>query len=130
MDKIHFIRGIYWYGALLDGVVGIFMVISVFTKTLIIPYSSTSKEYQFAMGYAAALMFGWTVLLFWGSLKPIERKTVLLMTIFPVVVGLILTEIFVDFYGLANIWIYQLIGCITPLIISYFLALRIKKSKK
>jgi hypothetical protein len=127
MDKKHFIRGVYWYGAVLDGVVGIFMVISMFTKTSIIPYSSTSKEYQFAIGYAAALMFGWTVLLFWGGLKPIERKNVLLMTIFPVVVGLILTEFFVDFNGLANIWIFQLIGCITPLTISYFLALRIKK---
>jgi hypothetical protein len=127
MDKKHLIRGIYWYGAVLDGVVGIFMVISMFTKTLIIPYSSTSKEYQFAMGYAAALMFGWTVLLFWGGLKPIERKNVLLMTIFPVVVGLILTEIFVDFNGLANIWLYQLIGCIIPLTISYLMVLKIKK---
>ena len=127
MDKKHLIRGIYWYGAVLDGVVGIFMVISMFTKTLIIPYSSTSKEYQFAMGYAAALMFGWTMLLFWGGLKPIERKNVLLMTICPVVLGLILTEFFVDFNGLAHIWIYQLIGCIIPLTISYVLALKIKK---
>jgi hypothetical protein len=127
MDKKYFIRCVYWYGATLDGIVGVFMVISMFTKTLIIPYSSTSTEYQFAMGYAAALMFGWTVLLFWGGLKPIERKNILLMTICPVVVGLILTEFFVDFNGLANIWLYQLIGCIIPLTMSYLLTLKNEK---
>ncbi len=30
-------------------------------------------------------MLGWTVLLFWAQLKPVERADVLLITLFPVV---------------------------------------------
>jgi hypothetical protein len=30
-------------------------------------------------------MLGWTVLLFWAQLKPIERADILLITLFPVV---------------------------------------------
>jgi hypothetical protein len=127
MDKKLFIRGVYWYGTFLDGLMGILMVISIYTKTMIIPYSSSSMDYQFSMGWAAALMFGWTGLLFWGSFKPIERKGVLLLTVFPVVSGLIITEMMVDFTGLANIWIFQLIAIMPFLLISYYISLNIEK---
>ncbi len=30
-------------------------------------------------------MLGWTVLLFWAQLKPIERADILLITLFPVI---------------------------------------------
>jgi hypothetical protein len=127
MDKKLFIKGVYWYGTFLDGLMGVLMVISIYTKTVIIPYSSTSNEYQFAMGWAAALMFGWTALLFWGSFKPIKRKSILLMTAFPVVSGLILTELMVDPAGLANIWLFQLIAIMPILVVSYFFSLKIEQ---
>jgi len=31
------------------------------------------------------LMFGWTVLLFWAQMRPIERADILLITLLPVV---------------------------------------------
>ena len=117
----------YWYGTFLDGLMGVLMVISIYTKTVIIPYSSSSPEYQFAMGWAAALMFGWTGLHFWGCLKPIERKGVLLITAVPVVSGLIITELLVDFNGLANIWLFQLFAIMPPLLISYYFSLNLEK---
>jgi hypothetical protein len=46
-----------------------------------------SAEFNFAMRYGAPLMIGWTVLLFWADRKPVERKDILLITAFPVVVG-------------------------------------------
>ncbi|TFG08378.1 MAG: hypothetical protein EU539_02420 [Promethearchaeota archaeon] len=128
MNKKSFIKGVYFYGTFLDGLMGVLMVISIYTRTLIIPYSSTSNEYQFAMGWAASLMFGWTVLLFWGSFKPIARKSILLMTAFPVVSGLILTEIMTDAMGLANIWLFQSIAIMPVLLISYFLSTKIEQS--
>ena len=127
MDKKLFVRGTYWYGTFLDGLMGVLMVISIYTKTVIIPYSSSSMEYQFAMGWAAALMFGWTGLLFWGSFKPIERKGVLLLTAFPVVSGLIITEMLVDFTGLANIWLFQVVAIMPPLLISYYFSLNLEE---
>jgi hypothetical protein len=40
------------------------------------------------MGLAATLMFGWTVLLLWGYRDPVARKGLLVITIFPVITGL------------------------------------------
>ena len=40
----------------------------------------------------AALMFGWTALLLWADRAPVERRDVLLLTVFPVVVGLAVNE--------------------------------------
>jgi hypothetical protein len=46
-----------------------------------------TAEFDFAMRYGAPLMIGWTVLLFWADRRPVERKDILLITAFPVVVG-------------------------------------------
>lgn len=115
------------YGSLLDGFMGILMVITTVSPAIILPYSSTEQNYQGMMGVAASLMFGWTVLLYWASLSPIKRKDVMLMTIFPVVTGLIMTELLVDSNYLLTIWVYQIIGCIIPLAIGYIMAIKIEK---
>lgn len=49
-------------------------------------------SYQFAMGYGAALMLGWTALLVWAYQRPLDRKFVAPLTIL-VIYGLVLTEI-------------------------------------
>jgi hypothetical protein len=48
-------------------------------------------EFRFPMGIGASLMFGWAVLLLWANRKPMDRKGVLLVTIFPVITGLLTT---------------------------------------
>ncbi|MGD0985148.1 MAG: hypothetical protein ABSA65_15235 [Acidimicrobiales bacterium] len=45
-------------------------------------------EFRYGMRQAAALMAGWTVLLVWAFLDPVARRDVLLITIVPVIVGL------------------------------------------
>jgi hypothetical protein len=45
--------------------------------------------YRFAMGIGASLMAGWTLLLLWGALRPLERREVLLLTVFPVIAGIV-----------------------------------------
>jgi len=47
-----------------------------------------TPEYTYAIGLAAALMAGWTVLLVWGAVRPVERRGLLLITAVPVVAGL------------------------------------------
>jgi hypothetical protein len=44
-----------------------------------------SANFLYVSRIAGALMLGWTVLLFWAQLKPIERADILLITLFPVV---------------------------------------------
>lgn len=51
--------------------------------------SRDSAEYRYAMGIAASLMAGWTVLLLWAVASPIERRDVLLLTVFPVITGIV-----------------------------------------
>ena len=50
--------------------------------------SRATPEYRYAMNLAAALMAGWTVLLFWGAAQPIERRDVLLIVVCPSILGI------------------------------------------
>jgi len=57
-----------------------------------------------AVGYAAALMAGWTALLAWCACAPLERAFVALLTAAPVIVGLIASELVATFGAGANAW--------------------------
>lgn len=52
--------------------------------------SRATPEYRYAMNLAAALMAGWTVLLFWGAAQPIERRDILLIAVCPSILGIAL----------------------------------------
>lgn len=131
-NKLRFIRIVYLIGFLLDGLTAIDMTLSTFMPSAIsIPYASTASNFQFAMGWGAALMFGWTILLLWGAFKPIERRSVLLFTIIPVVLGLVITEILVDLVFLGALLIFQLSVIIPLFVIAYILSfLLYRQSKK
>ena len=51
--------------------------------------SRGGPEYRFAMGLGASLMAGWTLLLLWGAASPIERRFLFLLTLVPVVAGIV-----------------------------------------
>jgi hypothetical protein len=51
--------------------------------------SQDSGPYRYAMGIGASLMAGWTLLLLWGATSPIERRDILLLTVFPVITGIV-----------------------------------------
>ena len=55
--------------------------------------SKNSAAYRYAMGIGAALMAGWTVLLLWGAANSIERRDILLLTVFPVITGIVLATV-------------------------------------
>ena len=46
------------------------------------------------MGLGASLMFGWSLLLIWAYRKPVERKGILVITIFPVITGLMASGLY------------------------------------
>ncbi len=54
-----------------------------------IPNFEPGNDYRYAMLIAATLMLGYIDLLVWADRKPVERKGVLLLTIFAVLAGLI-----------------------------------------
>ncbi len=88
--QIIWLRISYWVGAVADGFA---------TYRMLFPKIAHGVEYRYALGLAASLMLGWTILLIWADRKPLERKGVLLLTVFPVIPGLFLAESYAVFSG-------------------------------
>jgi hypothetical protein len=62
-----------------------------------------SMENRFAWGIGAALMAGWTLLLLWGAASPILRRDILLLTVFPVITGIVLATVLAARRGLVAV---------------------------
>ena len=87
-----FLRISYWVGAVFDGLVVIPLLLPrVAGDAFGIPNFSPGNDYVYASYIAASLMLGWVSLLIWADRKPAERRGVLLLTIFPVLTGLIIS---------------------------------------
>jgi hypothetical protein len=109
------LRAACWIGALTDAGAAIQML---FPQVFAFAYRPNAfhpgPEYAFAMGMGASLMIGWTALLLWAARRPIERSGVLLLTVVPVIVGLVLNEIaaiargFVPIAPLVPVFVLQL----------------------
>jgi hypothetical protein len=50
-------------------------------------------EYRYAMRIGASLMAGWTLLLLWGAASPFERRGLLVLTVFPVITGIVAASV-------------------------------------
>ena len=86
-----FLRTNYWAGAIFDALVLIPMLSPrVGGIAFGTPNFNPGNDYAYGMYIAASLMAGWVFLLIWADRKPVERKGVLLWTLFPVTIGLIL----------------------------------------
>lgn len=79
---VRWLRASYIAGAVADGLIGILMLL---------PGRMGETDFRYPMGLGASLMFGWTALLLWANRRPMERKGVLILTIFPVISGLVVT---------------------------------------
>ena len=90
MSHITWLRVSYWVGAVADAVAAV---------SLAIPSRTGETEFRYAMGVAAALMLAWTVLLLWGDRKPVERRGVLLLTMFPLIPALLGAVIYAGVAG-------------------------------
>lgn len=101
--QVLWLRIAYWAGIIMDAIAAIQML---FPQLLIRMHGIDlvpTAEFNFAMRYGAPLMIGWTVLLFWADRKPVERKDILLITAFPVVVGYVAIVIYAIVSGFATL---------------------------
>jgi hypothetical protein len=89
------LRVCFLIGAITDGL-AVVPMLSPNIGTMLFggEFARLGVEYRYAMGIGAALMAGWTVLLLWGSIKPVERRDLLVITIFPVVTGIVASTIY------------------------------------
>jgi hypothetical protein len=83
----------YWAGAILDFLAAIRMMFpAVLAATGGLSDFHPAREYSCAMGMGDSLMLGWPVLLLWADRKPLERKGILPLTVFPVMAGMMIND--------------------------------------
>lgn len=123
----------YWIGIIADAISTIMLLSPDLAKTAFgLTNLSIGEEYLYVSRIAASLMLGWTFLLFWADRKPVERRGILLLTIFPVVIGIIISGIFAvnsEFIPIQNIlplWLFNIV-LIVIYILSYIKAEEISK---
>ncbi|HWR73515.1 MAG TPA: hypothetical protein VN604_10115 [Nitrospirota bacterium] len=89
---IRWLRISYWTGAVADGFFAIALAWpALWGLALGLPGFAPDLQHRIDMGVGASLMLSWTVLLLWADRKPVERKGVLLLTVFPALTCLALT---------------------------------------
>ena len=77
------LRLMFILGAVVDGAIAVswFLIASgARIPNILNGYTGTGSDYQLAMYVGAMFMTGWTVLLAWGAIKPVERRDLLLIT--------------------------------------------------
>jgi len=90
--KMTIIKITLWWGIVADLFETIRMLSpQLFLKTTGV-IATVDNSFRFALLYGAPVMLGWTILLFWTSIKPIERRGVFLCLI-PVIVAYCIIEI-------------------------------------
>lgn len=107
-NKIMLLRFSYWLGAILDGLFALDMSYVTFVGSNSILTNLFSRNeflagglpYRYALGIAAGMMWGWTFLLVWADRRPVERKFILPLTMFPVIIGLLGNNVFAILNGL------------------------------
>lgn len=89
------LRFAFWVGAIVDAAAAVQMLSPrLFAYMMGLGEFRPGAAYVYAMGLGAALMFGWTALLLRADPAPMERRDELALTVFPVIVGLALNEVF------------------------------------
>ena len=98
----------YWIGIIADAISTIILLSPELAQSAFgLSNISVGEEYLYFSRTAASLMLGWTFLLFWADRKPVERRDVLLLTIFPVVIDIMISGLLTvssDFIQLQNIF--------------------------
>lgn len=88
-NRILWLRIAYWTGAIIDALAFIPLINSdVWAALNQVPNFHADWDFRYSQAFAATFMAGWTILLIWADRKPMERRGVLPITVFPVVVGL------------------------------------------
>ncbi len=112
VNKVFWLRICYGWGIIADAVMAVLMVSPElflrFTGIRLAPDAGLT----YGLRFGAPLMLGWTILLFWASRKPVERKDILLITAYPVVLGYIMLNVYGFVTGLAAL------EQVTPMLLS------------
>jgi len=100
-SHILWLRANYWIGAVVDGIMVIPLLFPRVAGAMFgIGNFQPGADFRYAASVGASLMAGWTVLLLWADRRPVERSGVAIITLIPVLVGLMLSGVFAVSSGL------------------------------
>jgi hypothetical protein len=90
------------------------------------PEFDPNIQVRLIMGMGGALMAGWTILLIWALLEPIQRRFVILITAYPVVLGMFVISLIGYITGSSvNLWLVgKTVVLMISMTISFILASR------
>jgi len=135
LDKrMAFLRVCLWIGVVADLLASIPLLFPEIAKLMFgLQTVVNGNDYLYVSRIGASLMLGWTFLLAWGSLKPVERKGVILLTVVPVLAGLLGSSVlavqsgFIGLVYMLPLWIFYVL--IIPLyVIAYAVAVGVEKN--
>jgi len=94
------------------------------------PDFDPDMQVRLIMGIGGTLMTGWTLLLIWAVRRPIERRFVIILTAYPVVLGLFIVSLIGYLGGMtSNLWLLaKTIVLMISMTTSYILSGRIRSS--
>lgn len=102
-NKLLFVKTCYYIGVIADLLATLPLLFPEIAKLMFgMTDFKVTNEYLYCSRIGASLMMGWALLLFWASLRPIERRGVLLLTLFEVC-GLSISSILAVTSGLIEI---------------------------
>ena len=84
-------------GAIVDGAIAVSWFLIAFgieIPNILNGHVGTGPDYQLAMYIGAMFMAGWTALLVWGSIRPIDRRGLLLITAVSLFLSVIVELVF------------------------------------
>ena len=91
--KIVVLKRAFLVGAIADGLIAIewFLVSLGLVDMPIHPsfFVGSGQDFQFVLSTAALFMTGWAILMYWGSLQPVERRGILLLTAVMLLIGIL-----------------------------------------
>ena len=83
-DNVVVLKTAFLIGAVADGAIAIewFLISLGLVDLPVHPsfFAGSGQDFQYVLSIGALFMMGWACLLYWGSLRPIERRGVLLLT--------------------------------------------------
>jgi hypothetical protein len=83
-DNVIVLKTVFLIGAVADGVIAIeWFLISLGLADLPVHPSffvGSGQDFRYVLSIGGLFMMGWAFLLYWGSLRPVERRGILLIT--------------------------------------------------
>jgi hypothetical protein len=88
-NNVTWLRISYWTGAVIDALAALLLTFPRLNAWFSgFAAADNSAAFRSSNDQAAALMWGWTLLLLWADRRPLERRGVLALTVFPVLLPL------------------------------------------